>query len=204
VKNVTYLVAAVALLSILALSAMVPASSAASAIVITDSDLTNPPGVGLPGTSFTFNLAAAEPSTVLGMIFGGVVPVTVTDPASTTWALLDGAGAPVVIVMPDVGDAVDITFPAASITVVTDPDGDVTVLGPGPYVWAGPVPPSTAVMGLYALSVAGSETMVLLPFMVLDTFLVVPESPLGTIAMLFSGLAGIAGILGIRRYKLSP
>jgi hypothetical protein len=110
------------------------------------------------------------------------------------------------IILPDAGDRVRIRFPDAEVQVMDDVGTRGTPqIGTGPYGWwtasGDPrwpgrfAPPDLLSLGIYCVSISGSEGVSERLFLTVSSFFVIPEVPLGVVAALTACFAG----LGVRQ-----
>jgi len=153
-------------------------------------DVVITPPRGGPGEGFDFIITATSWSTVSG--------IKVEDPEGKYWVLkgLTFEGWRTVrITLRDAGDQVKLTWSDASISVMNDPDGDVRMTSAmgwpmTDFKWVNgdDISPHTQLMGAYSLSFTGRGCH----YFFVDSFFVVPESPLGTVSILFTCIYSLA------------
>jgi hypothetical protein len=116
------------------------------------------------------------------------------------------------IILPDAGDRVRIRFPDAEVVVIDNVGTRGTPeIGTGPYSWKWtdaldpqgpyqPTPPGLLTLGIYCVSISGSEGISERLFFTVSSFFVIPEVPLGVVAALTACFTGL-GFRQIRRTR---
>lgn len=159
-------------------SAVLPAHASEPTIIVA-------PDKSMPGGSFNFDITATSFSTVEN--------IQVKDPEGNVWVLkaqtIHGWWVQVTILLRDNGDSIRLTWPDASFSVLNDPNHNINLSPNNNIKWINKdgKEPHTQSMGTYSLTLSGIGCH----YFFVGSFLVVPESPFGTLSIVCACLVGL-------------